>query len=58
MSEKKNGVIIGYGHMGGWHVNHYLKSDVVNLAGIYDIDPAKIEKGSTGMQKLGVSISS
>ncbi len=44
MSNKKNGVIIGYGHMGGWHVNHYLKSDVVNLAGIYDIDPAKIEK--------------
>lgn len=40
-NQKKNGVIIGYGHMGGWHVNHYLKSDVVNLAGIYDIDPAK-----------------
>ena len=42
-SVKKNGVIIGYGHMGSWHVNHYLKSDVVHLAGIYDIDPKKIE---------------
>lgn len=41
MQTKKNGVIIGYGHMGSWHVNHYLKSDVVHLSGIYDIDPAK-----------------
>lgn len=41
MPAKKNGVIVGYGHMGSWHVGHYLKSDVVNLAGIYDIDPEK-----------------
>ena len=38
---KKNGVIVGYGHMGGWHANHYAKSDVVRLHGIYDIDPQK-----------------
>ena len=34
---KKNLVVIGYGGMGGWHVDHALKSDVVNLLGIYDI---------------------
>lgn len=34
---KKNLVVIGFGGMGGWHVNHALTSDVVNLLGIYDI---------------------
>ncbi len=34
---KKNAAVIGYGGMGGWHTQHILKSDVVNLAGIYDI---------------------
>ena len=38
---KKNLVVIGYGGMGGWHVQHAQKSDVVNLLGIYDIDPKK-----------------
>ena len=38
---KKNLVVIGYGGMGGWHTQHALKSDVVNLKGIYDIDPKK-----------------
>jgi predicted dehydrogenase len=37
MASKKNLVVIGYGGMGGWHVEHALKSDVVNLKGIYDI---------------------
>ena len=40
---KKNLVVIGYGGMGSWHVGHAQKSDVVELAGIYDIDPAKSE---------------
>ena len=44
---KKNLVVVGYGGMGGWHVEHALKSDVVNLLGIYDIDPAKIEKAKS-----------
>ncbi len=44
MSSKKKGVVIGYGHMGNWHINHYAKSDVVELLGIYDIDPAKHKK--------------
>ena len=35
---KKNLVVIGYGGMGAWHVTHALKSDVVNLLGIYDIN--------------------
>ena len=38
---KKNLVVIGYGGMGGWHTQHALKSDVVSLSGIYDIDPKK-----------------
>ena len=38
---KKNLVVIGYGGLGGWHVQHAQKSDVVNLLGIYDIDPKK-----------------
>ncbi len=44
---KKNLVVVGYGGMGGWHVENALKSDVVNLLGIYDIDPAKIEKAKS-----------
>ncbi|MBE6778522.1 MAG: Gfo/Idh/MocA family oxidoreductase [Ruminococcaceae bacterium] len=38
---KKNLVVIGYGGMGGWHVQHALDSDVVTLLGVYDIDPAR-----------------
>ena len=45
MSEKKNLVVIGYGGMGGgFHCTHAQKSDVVSLAGIYDIDPEKRAK--------------
>lgn len=29
--------VVGYGGMGGWHVNHAKKSDVVELIGVYDI---------------------
>lgn len=36
--------VVGFGGMGGWHVNHALKSDVVELAGIVDIDEAKRQK--------------
>ncbi len=39
--KKTNLVVIGYGGMGGWHTQHALKSDVVNLLGIYDILPEK-----------------
>ncbi len=41
---KKKAAVIGYGGMGSWHVKHIQDSDVVTLAGIYDIDPAKQEK--------------
>ncbi len=34
---KKRAAVIGYGGMGGWHTEHLLKSDVCELAGIYDI---------------------
>lgn len=35
----KNLVVVGYGGMGGWHVERALKSDVVKLLGVYDIKP-------------------
>lgn len=38
---KKNLVVIGYGGMGGWHVEHALTSDAVNLLGVYDIKPER-----------------
>jgi len=41
LNMKKNLVVVGYGGMGGWHTQHALKSDVVSLAGIYDIDPKR-----------------
>ena len=34
---KKRLAIVGYGGQGAWHANHAMKSDVVELAGIYDI---------------------
>ena len=40
---KKNGAIIGYGGMGGWHGEFLKNSDVVNLMGIYDIKPSQCE---------------
>ena len=40
---KKNVAIIGYGGQGGWHADHALKSDVVSLAGIFDIKEARME---------------
>ncbi len=40
---KKNLVVVGYGGMGGWHTIFAQKSDVVNLAGVYDIDPKRNE---------------
>ncbi len=41
---KKRAAVIGYGGMGaGFHCKNILTSDVCELAGIYDIDPAKSE---------------
>ena len=40
---KKKFAVIGYGGMGSWHVNHALKSDVLELSGIWDIDIKKRE---------------
>ena len=43
MGNKKNHVVVGFGGMGGWHVEHALKSDVVNLLGIYDIKQSQTD---------------
>ena len=40
---KRNGVVIGYGGMGGWHTRYLKESDVVNLLGVYDIKPERNE---------------
>ena len=39
---KKNLAIVGYGGQGAWHANWALKSDVVALAGIYDIAEKRV----------------
>lgn len=48
--------IVGFGGMGGWHANHAVKSDVVELAGIYDIKEerqnAAKEKGINAYSSL------
>ena len=50
---KKFAAVIGYGGMGaGFHVKNILTSDVVNLAGIYDIDPAKQAKAAADGVKV------
>ena len=50
---KKNAAVIGYGGMGaGFHVKNILTSDVVQLAGIYDIDPAKQAKAAADGVKV------
>ena len=41
--EKKKVAVVGYGGQGGWHANHILKSDVAELAGIYDIKEERNE---------------
>ncbi len=41
---KKNLVVIGYGGMGTWHTQFALKSDVVELVGVYDINPERNAK--------------
>ena len=44
MEQKKMKVaIVGYGGMGGWHAERLLKSDVAELAGIYDIRRERCE---------------
>ncbi len=39
----KNTAVIGYGGQGAWHTEQIKKSDVVSLAGVYDIVPEKRE---------------
>ena len=40
---KKKVAVIGYGGMGGWHCEYLQKSDVAELAGIYDIKEERRE---------------
>ena len=41
--KKMKAAVVGYGGMGGWHVEHLQKSDVCELAGIYDIKAERCE---------------
>ena len=37
--------LIGYGGMGGWHTRMLMDlSDIIEIRGIYDIDPARNKK--------------
>ncbi len=47
---KKKIAVIGYGGQGAWHATWAQKSDVVSLAGIYDIKEARMEAA----RKLGI----
>lgn len=38
---KKNIAIVGYGGQGAWHAGHAQRSDVLDLAGVYDIKPER-----------------
>lgn len=40
---KKRVAIVGYGGQGAWHAGHIMKSDVVSLAGIYDIAKKRVK---------------
>lgn len=40
--------VIGYGGMGGWHVDQLIEMPELSLAGIYDIDP---ERGRVAEEK-------
>ena len=40
---KKRVAVIGYGGQGAWHCGQVLKSDVVELAGTYDLKEARRE---------------
>ena len=39
----KKVAIIGYGGMGSWHAKYILAGGAVELAGIYDINPARMD---------------
>ena len=39
---KKRVAIVGYGGQGAWHASHIMKSEVVSLAGIYDIAEKRV----------------
>lgn len=52
MSDKKKIVVVGYGGMGGWHVNHLLESDVCELVGVCDIAEARRQKAIDNGLKL------
>ena len=42
--------IVGFGGMGGWHQRHAIKSDVVELSGIYDIK----EERNNAAREIGI----
>ena len=50
MSTKHTLGIVGFGGMGGWHQRHAMESDVVTLAGIYDIK----EERRKAAQDMGI----
>ena len=52
MNQKKRVAVVGYGGMGGWHVKFLLKSDVAEVAGIWDIK----EERRAAAKELGLFV--
>lgn len=53
---KHNLGIVGFGGMGGWHQRHAFESDVVSLAGIYDIkEERRKSSGGNGNSRISHS---
>lgn len=42
--EKIKVAVVGYGGMGGWHTERIREMDKFTLAGVWDIDPARLEE--------------
>ena len=55
---KKKIAIVGYGGQGAWHANWALKSDVIELAGIYDIAEKRMQAAKDAGGKIALIIGS
>ena len=42
--EKIKVAVVGFGGMGGWHVNRLLHMEKFSLSGVWDIDPERLEE--------------
>ena len=53
---KKKLAIVGYGGQGAWHAQKALASDVIELAGIYDISEKRVKAAIDGGIRVYASL--